>query len=1056
MENDGQLEFGTWTGQENLATSPAAYNDGQWHYMVATQGPDGMKLYVDNQLVATNAQTGSQSYSGYWRIGGDTDWGGDSYYFAGSIDEAAVYSTVLTPAQIAAHYAASSAVAAPNQAPTAAFTSTAANLAATFDGSTSSDPDGTVASYAWNFGDGSTGTGANPAHTYAAAGTYTVSLTVTDNQGLASTAVTHPITVAAANQLPTAAFTFTTSGLGVTVNGTSSNDPDGTIASYAWDFGDSTTATGATPPAHVYASGATYPVKLTVTDNQGGTATVTQNVTVTAPVNQLPTAAFTSTTNGLAVTVDGSTSADSDGTIASYAWNYGDSKTDTGATPVPHTYAASGTYTVSLTVTDNSGGTNTITHPVTVTAPANQSPTAAFVTSVSNLSLAVNGSSSNDPDGTIANYAWDYGDGSSATGVTPTTHTYAAAGTYTVSLVVTDNQGATGSLSKTVTVSAPVTSAYATDTFTRTTASGFGTADLGGAWTVTGGASNFSVNGTTGRVNIATAGAGPTALLSSLAQANINAVIDTSFSSAATGGGTYVTLMARHTSTGDYRLKEHLVAGGAVQLLLTKVVGTTETTLKTVTIAGVTYTPGDVYKLRFIVNGDGTTTTLSGSLWKSGTTEPTTAQITATDTTASLQGAGSFGFQSYLSGSSTTAPVVVSYDNLSITPVGATPANLPPSAAFTTAVSNLAVTVNGSTSSDSDGSVASYAWNFGDGATATGATPTAHTYGAAGTYTISLTVTDNQGATNTVTHQVTVAGGTPVNQAPVAAFTSSVANLVATFDGSGSTDDGTIASYAWDFGDGASSTSMNPTHTYAGAGTFTVKLTVTDNGGLTNSVSHQVTTTAPGVTTLAADSFTRTAATGWGAADLGGSWTVSSASLFSVANGAGSVALKAAAAGPSAYLNSLSQANVNIVLDTSASAINSSVYTTLMARHSATSDYRLKQVRLATGAVQLSLSRVVNSVETIIKTVTVPGVTYTPGDVYRMRFVVNGNGTTTTLSGSLWKLGSTEPASPQITSSDTTASLQGAGTFGIQSYIASTATVFPVTETYDNLSITAP
>ena len=89
METGGQLTFGTWTGQMNTATSSESYNDGKWHFLVATQGADGMKLYVDGQQVATNPQTGAQDYVGYWRVGGDTAWNGTAY-FAGTIDEAAV------------------------------------------------------------------------------------------------------------------------------------------------------------------------------------------------------------------------------------------------------------------------------------------------------------------------------------------------------------------------------------------------------------------------------------------------------------------------------------------------------------------------------------------------------------------------------------------------------------------------------------------------------------------------------------------------------------------------------------------------------------------------------------------------------------------------------------------------------------------------------------------------------------------------------------------------------------------------------------------------------
>src|SRR6185312_2961558 len=133
------------TGQTNVITTANPYNDGSWHYVVATQSSDGMKLYVDGALVGTNPQTAAQSYSGYWRIGGDQTWGSTSPYFTGTLDEVAVYNTELTAAQVSDHYAIGTG-AVVNQPPTAAFTSTMSNLNASFDASTSSDPDGTVAS----------------------------------------------------------------------------------------------------------------------------------------------------------------------------------------------------------------------------------------------------------------------------------------------------------------------------------------------------------------------------------------------------------------------------------------------------------------------------------------------------------------------------------------------------------------------------------------------------------------------------------------------------------------------------------------------------------------------------------------------------------------------------------------------------------------------------------------------------------------------------------------------------------------------------------------------
>ncbi|HVP10078.1 MAG TPA: glycoside hydrolase family 44 protein, partial [Phycisphaerae bacterium] len=137
----------------------------------------------------------------------------------------------------------------PNAVISAIPTSGTAPLTVSFSGTGSSDPDGSIASYAWAFGDGATATGATASHTYQTAGTYTAKLTVTDNGGAtASTTVT--ITVAAANQPPKAVISATPASgaapLAVSFNGTGSSDPDGSIASYAWAFGDGATATGAT------------------------------------------------------------------------------------------------------------------------------------------------------------------------------------------------------------------------------------------------------------------------------------------------------------------------------------------------------------------------------------------------------------------------------------------------------------------------------------------------------------------------------------------------------------------------------------------------------------------------------------------------------------------------------------------------------------------------------------------------------------------------------------------------------------------------------------------
>ena len=165
-----------------------------------------------------------------------------------------------------------------------------------------------------------------------------------------------------------------------------------------------------------------------------------------------------------------------------------------------------------------------------------------------------------------------------------------------------------------------------------------------------------------------------------------------------------------------------------------------------------------------------------------------------------------------------------------------------PVANFTDSVSGLTVNFT-NTSTDTGGTITSYAWNFGDGSTSTSASPS-HTYTTAGTYTVSLQVTDSTGATNTKSGSVTVSSG--ASGKPVASFTDSVNGLAVAFTNTSTDTGGTISSYAWNFGDGSTSTSASPSHTYTAAGTYTVSLQVTDNTGASNSTSQSVTVSSGG------------------------------------------------------------------------------------------------------------------------------------------------------------------------------------------------------------------
>jgi PKD repeat protein len=383
--------------------------------------------------------------------------------------------------------------------------------------------------------------------------------------------------------------------------------------------------------------------------------------------------------------------------------------------------------------------------------------------------------------------------------------------------------------------------------------------------------------------------------------------------------------------------------------------------------------------------------------------------------------------------------------------------NKPPNASFTSACTNLACTFDGSGSSDLDGTVASYAWDFGDGASGTGTTPP-HTYAAAGIYTARLTVTDNGGATGTTTRTVNVSGNLPPN----ATFTSACSDLACTFTGSASSDpDGTVASYAWDFGDGASATGATPAHTYASAGSYTVRLTVTDNGGSTGTTTRTVTVTAPPTAgVLASDTFDRAVSGGWGTAPTGGPWTFAgSSSRYLVSGGVGSIQLPAGSGG-STYLTSVSSAATDLRMKIGVDEMPSSgsVYLSISGRRIATTgSYQSKVIISSAGKLTIWIVRVnpTGGAEIVLQTgVAVPG-TFTVGSKVAIRVKVTGT-SPTLIETRAWLDGTPEPTTWQRSITDSTPELQAPGGIGITGYLSGGVANAPVTMTVDDLSAVVP
>jgi PKD repeat protein len=340
------------------------------------------------------------------------------------------------------------------------------------------DPENDVTAIEWDFDYDEANsvftvdaTGAAPdPHAYANAGTKIVALRVTDGIGGDPTdivdvvLVTDQLTVQEPpNVAPTASFTATPStaqlNQTVTFNGSASTDSDGTIAAYEWDLDDNgsfetveTVATGgdAITSRSYPSSDPSITVRLRVIDNDDEpSAITTQSVRVNAP----PLASLTARPNpaqtGAPITFNGSAS-DTDGTIATYEWDFDNDGTfDAAGQNTSHTYSTAGTRTVQLRVRDNDGGTAFASNTVTVTGtpPPNIPPQASFRISPASPftgDTVTLSSTSSDPDGPLASQDWDTdndGQFDDASGPVAS-RSFPSAGTQTVRLRVVDRNGA--------------------------------------------------------------------------------------------------------------------------------------------------------------------------------------------------------------------------------------------------------------------------------------------------------------------------------------------------------------------------------------------------------------------------------------------------------------------------------------------------------------------------------------------------------------------------------------------------------------------------------------
>jgi PKD repeat protein len=698
---------------------------------------------------------------------------------------------------------------------------------------TSSDVEGPLVAWNWNFGDNQTADVQNPEHIYSAPGKYRVVLTVTDSGGLQVSGTIEITVEPPGNNPPIANFSFSQQNRKLVIDFIdTSSDTDGAITTWNWNFGDNSTDT-VQNPSHTYLADGTYQVTLTVTDNGGKSNTITKNVVVNPLVNQSPVISNITGTQTSFKPLVGKfteTSSDPDGFITKWDWNFGDGHTFTTTDPTlknpTNTYLFPGVYTVSLTVTDDGlpDGTNKKTATSSIQfvvepPPANQPPVALFAVDTNNVLAPVTiifTDLSTDVDGQIVSWLWEFESGSvlfynNQTYQKTVSHTFSKSGTYPVRLTVTDDGNSTNTYVFEIVVKnnfpVAILSAFPNPVLSKTQVNFFGNNSYDTDGNITKYAWDF--------------GDGVTISQGTTAETHTYS-----------RPGTY-----RASLTVTDNLGDSSTANIFINVTNRNPVARIAYTTLTVKAPGSLTLNGDNSS-----DEDGLISAYSWSV--SNAVVATTPNATINFTTEGIYVVSLTVTDDF--GATNTTSV-----SINVTP----PDNILPLAILAvdknSGVINDTFAFNVSGSRDPDGSIILYQLDFGDGSTTQFVNPTLvyHVYKSVGIYTAKLSVTDNRNGVSLETAN-SVQIITINNQPPVASFSYGPVGSFTfdpiTFTDSSSDPENELSRWSWDYGDGTSFATTdplqkNPTKSYSdGNKDYTVSLTVYDNFGLSNSTSQIV------------------------------------------------------------------------------------------------------------------------------------------------------------------------------------------------------------------------
>jgi gliding motility-associated-like protein len=701
----------------------------------------------------------------------------------------------------------------------------------------------------WDFGDGTTISGQNVSHAYTTANTYTVKLV--NVFGGCNDSISKPIIVLAPPVANFKADDSVTCSNSLTVNFT---DLSTNATNWSWNFGDGNTSNQESP-SHTYTGYGSYTVTLTVSNSTGcsGTLTKTSYIQVVQPTVQITNLPL----NGCAPFTLNPVIKDSlAGGITSYLWDFGDGTTSTATAPT-HVYAA-GTYVLKLTLTGAGGCTATTSDTVKV---GTTKPTAAFTAAPTTQCVDQTITFTDQSTGGVTQWLWDFGDGVTSTSADPT-HGYANPNVYSVKEVVYNN-GCGDTLIKPnyITINLPKADFLYTSncsgtglqfTFTdnsqgaNTWVWNFGdgtTSNVQGpvTHTFTTGQPSYNVSLTVTNTATGCTDTKTILVITSIEKANfalsatsicVNAqvyfstvnVVDSNVAQYTWEYGT----PADPPSVGAHFQSTHLsytVPGTyTVSLILLNKNGCIDSSSQQIQVNGPI--------VQFSANAPGACTSLAAIftdlstdasnpivkwVWDYGDGSPVQTYI-APPFTHNYTGQGIYSVTLTVTDAGGCVGTLTKPNFIAISY---------PRAIFSVADS---MTCPGSPITfvnNSSGYGLTYAWDFGDGTNSTATNPAAHNYGV-GNYPVSLTVTDQYGCTDMVIHTIIV--DTPHASFNLSATSANCPPLIDTFNFTGSYNQ----TVKWNFGDGGTSSLLNPVHFYTIPGTYFDTLIVTSHGGCTD------------------------------------------------------------------------------------------------------------------------------------------------------------------------------------------------------------------------------